>query len=298
MVEIVDAHHHLWRYDPDEYAWIAPEMEVLQSDFLPGSLEIAMRSAGVGRSVVVQARQSIEETNWLLDIAEASRSIIGVVGWLPLADRRFERLLESYVTRRKLKGLRHVIQDETDSEFMLGSTFNAGIAALRGTGITYDLLVYAHQLPKTIQFVTGHPEQAFVLDHCGKPAVGVESFDAWRRNLLRLSEHGNVFCKISGLATQVGNHRCSLDDLRPYLEAALEAFGSRRLIAGSDWPVCLLESTYSQWWSALQEWASAFSDEDRTNIFGATARRFYNLDSDAALSAASISAAAAVVAPR
>ena len=278
MAEIIDAHHHLWRYDAKEYGWITPAMEVLQSDFLPECFGPAMHSAGIDGSIVVQARQTIEETLWLLELAHESEEISGVVGWLPLAGPEFPKLLDQFSTRPKLKGLRHVVQDEADPEFLSTAAFNRGIDALIGTGLVYDILIYAHQLPQAIEFVRRHPRQVFVLDHCGKPSIGEGAIDAWQANLHRLAEQENVACKVSGLVTQVSSGTWDLDLLRPYLDAVLEAFGPQRLMAGSDWPVCLLASTYQQWWSALHEWASPLSGGDRAEVFGGTARRIYHLD--------------------
>jgi L-fuconolactonase len=277
MADIIDAHHHLWQYDTQEYSWISPEMEVLQTDFLPADLESAMESAGISGSVAVQARQSIQETRWLLDQAEKSTGILGVVGWLPLQSPALPGLLAQFSENPRLKGLRHVVQDEPDPDFILGSAFNKGIEALLGTGLTYDILIHARHLPQTIEFAGRHPQQAFVLDHCGKPAIGEGSFETWRDNMRLLAQHQNVSCKLSGLATQTASGHWTLDALRPYLDAALEAFGPTRLMAGSDWPVCLLATTYARWWSALRQWGSALDESSHAAIFGGTARRVYHL---------------------
>jgi len=192
MADIIDAHHHLWQYDAQEYSWISPEMEVLQTDFLPADLESAMESEGISGAVAVQARQSIQETRWLLDQAEKSTGILGVVGWLPLQSPALPGLLAQFSENPRLKGLRHVVQDEPDPDFILGSAFNKGIEALLGTGLTYDILIHARHLPQTIEFAGRHPQQAFVLDHCGKPAIGEGSFETWRDNMRLLAQHQNV----------------------------------------------------------------------------------------------------------
>jgi L-fuconolactonase len=276
MAQIIDAHHHLWRYNSHEYAWISPEMAVLHADFLPGLFEEEMRSAGIHCSVLMQTRQTIEETTWMLDLAGASTAIAGVVGWLPLDSPEISALLQPFSSRTKLKGLRHIVQDEP--ELLLSPAFNEGIAALTHAGLVYDIVVHAPQLPIAVEFVKKHPRQSFVLDHCGKPEIGSGSFATWRDDLLRLADHENVACKISGLATQAPNANWTLDDLRPYLDVVFEAFGPTRLMAGSDWPVCLLASSYTKWWSALREWSSTFDDSARDDIFSATAKRIYRLD--------------------
>jgi len=282
MAGIIDAHHHLWRYEARELPWITPELETLRSDYLPDLFEDAMGPVGVRGSIVVQARQTLEETEWLLDLAEASKAILGVVGWLPLRSPELPRLLDRFSGRKKLKGLRHIVQDEPDPDFLLGAEFNAGVSALRGTGLVYDILIYEPQLPQAIEFVRRHPDQAFVLNHCGKPKLGGQlgggTSTDWCKGIRILAREENVSCKISGLATQTSHANWCLDDLRPCLDTVMEAFGPNRLMAASDWPVCLLRSGYAEWWSVLAEWASGLDAEARAEIFGGTARRVYRLD--------------------
>jgi L-fuconolactonase len=282
MAEIIDAHHHLWHYNPLDLPWITPELETLRADFLPAGFESAMGPVGVRGSVVVQARHSLAETEWLLDLAESSTAILGVVGWLPLASPDLPRLLDRFAGRAKLKGIRHIVQDEPDPDFLTGAEFNAGVAAAGEAGLVYDILIYESQLPLATEFVRRHPRQSFVLDHCGKPKIagqpGSQTFTKWCRGIRTLALEENVCCKISGLATQTCHDKWCLDDLRPCLDTVLDAFGPQRLMAASDWPVCLLRSGYGQWWSALDEWASNLDVEAREDIFGATARRFYHLD--------------------
>ena len=281
--EIIDAHHHLWRYHPEDYAWIGPEMKILQRDFLPGDLqqEIATVNLDTGiriaGSVVVQARQTVEETEWLLDLADTTPWIHGVVGWLPLRSPELPALLQTFVSREKLRGVRHVVQDEPDPDFLLHEDFNRGIDALLDTGLVYDLLIHEHQLPQADRFVRLHPRQSFVLDHLAKPLVRDSSLQPWYDNLQRLAENPNVSCKLSGLVTEADWSNWSLQDLEPYLNAALELFGPDRLMAGSDWPVCLLASGYRQWWSLLKEWAATLPPLDRDKLMAGTARRLYHL---------------------
>ena len=211
-----------------------------------------LRDAGVDGSVVVQARQSVEETRWLLEVAAEDEAIRGVVGWLPLASAELPALLREFAGGGKLKGVRHVVQDEPDDDFILRDDFNRGVAALLDTGLVYDILIYERHLPQAAGFVERHPKQVCVLDHLAKPRIKERILEPWRENLSRLAEHDNVFCKLSGLVTEADWGAWTLDGLRPYLDAALEAFGAERLMAGSDWPVCLLASGYGQWWGALR----------------------------------------------
>jgi L-fuconolactonase len=170
-----------------------------------------------------------------------------------------------------------VIQDEPDDDFILRDDFNRGIGLLAGTGLVYDILIQERHLPQAAIFVDRHPEQIFVLDHLAKPRVREQILLPWRENLRRLAEHENVYCKLSGLVTEADWAAWTLDELRPYLDAALEVFGVERLMAGSDWPVCLLASGYGRWWSTLRSWAAGLSGNERAQIFGETARKVYRL---------------------
>jgi L-fuconolactonase len=253
-------------------------MEALRHDFLPANLEQAMRTAGVDGSVAVQARQSVAETRWLLELAEECASIRGVVGWVPLADPELEPMLESFAGRAKLKGVRHVVQDEPDDDFILRKDFNEGVAQLLDHGLVYDILIHERHLPQAAEFVKRHPAQVFVLDHLAKPRIRERVLEPWRERLLRLAESENVYCKLSGLVTEADWSAWTLDDLRPYMDVALEAFGAERLMAGSDWPVCLLASGYQRWWDVVAEWLQGVSAVQREMILGGTAKRVYKLE--------------------
>jgi L-fuconolactonase len=287
MPEIIDAHHHLWKYTPEDYPWITPhtsEMQPLRQDFLPADLMQVMDSAGVSGSVVVQARQTLAETRWLLELAEECPSIYGVIGWLPLTDPQLPSHLTSLANSKKINGLRHVIQDEPDDNFILRQDFNEGIAQLRDHGLTYDILIHERHLPQATEFVKRHPEQIFVLDHLAKPLIQKRILHPWSERLQRLAESPNVYCKLSGLVTETDWTTWTLEDLRPYMDAALDAFGAERLMAGSDWPVCLLASSYQRWWSTVREWLQGVSSAQRDLILGETARRVYKLGGEAGLS--------------
>ena len=200
--EMIDAHHHLWRYTPSEYDWIDDSMEVLRRDFLPHDLKAAMRSAGVDGAIAVQARQTLEETRWLLDLAEPSEEIRGVVGWAPIAGAEFPGVMEEFDGRAKLKGLRHIIQGEKDENYILRENFNAGIRALVGSGLVYEILIYERHLQQTIEFVDRHPEQVFVLDHIAKPLIAAGIVEPWTTRMRELAKRENVWCKISGMVTE------------------------------------------------------------------------------------------------
>lgn len=278
MAEIIDAHHHLWNYNPEEYGWIGPDMGVLKRDFQHDDLAVAMREAGVHGSVVVQARQSVAETRWLLECAETSPFIRGVVGWLPIGGGSLGASLAEFRGCRKLKGLRHVIHDEPDDDFILRDDFNAGIASMRCTGLVYDILIHERHLARAAEFVSRHPEQVFVLDHLAKPKVRDRVLEPWSGNLRRLAASENVYCKLSGLVTEADWDGWTPKDLNPYLDVALAAFGPERLMAGSDWPVCLAACGYKRWWDVIRDWVSRLSPHQQESIFGENAARVYRLD--------------------
>jgi L-fuconolactonase len=272
----IDAHHHLWKYSREGYGWIDDAMTALRRDFLPVNLAEATHAAGVEGTVVVQASQTLEETRWLLDLAEESELIRGVVGWAPFAGG-LETALEEFEGTAKLKGLRHVVQGEPDENFILRDDFNRGIRALEETGLVYDILIFERHLPQTIKFVDRHPNQKFVLDHVAKPRIREGVLEPWSANMRELARRENVWCKVSGMVTEADWKRWSLQGLRPYLDVVVEAFGPRRIMAGSDWPVCLVASEYKQWFDALEEYFAGFSPQERAAIFAGTAERVYML---------------------
>ena len=275
--ETIDAHHHLWRYTPAEYAWIDDAMGALRRDFLPSDLGRAMAEADVDGTVVVQARQTMEETRWLLDLAEETEAIRGVVGWAPIAGEEFPGVMEEFESRPKLKGLRHVIQGEKDEHYILREDFNSGMRCLRGSGLVYDILILARHLPQTIEFVDEHPEQVFVLDHLAKPLIKEGVLEPWASQMRELGRRDNVWCKVSGMVTEADWERWDEAALRPYLDTAVEAFGPERLMVGSDWPVCLVASEYGRWFEVLRRYFAGFGEEERAAVFGGNAVGVYGL---------------------
>jgi L-fuconolactonase len=275
--ETIDAHHHLWRYTPAEYGWINESMRVLQRDFLPADLTQAMATADIDGTIVVQARQTLEETRWLLDLADANDAIRGVVGWAPIAGEEFPGCMEEFDGRAKLKGLRHVIQGEKDEHYILREDFNSGIRTMAGSGLVYEILIYERHLADTIYFVDEHPDQVFVLDHVAKPLIAAGVLEPWAERMMELGQRENVFCKVSGMVTEAKWDGWTPETLKPYLDVAVEAFGPERLMAGSDWPVCLVAAGYAQWWGVLRDYFAPFSDVDRARVFGGTAIEVYDL---------------------
>jgi L-fuconolactonase len=273
----VDAHHHLWRYTADEYGWMDDSMASLRRDFLPEDLVEATAASAIDATVAVQARQTLEETHWLLDLARHSSLIRGVVGWAPIASSNFHATLQHLVDQPLLKGLRHVVQAEPEG-FLDSPAFNAGIAALAGSDLVYDLLILTPQLPETIRFVDRHPHQIFVLDHLAKPAIAHDGFAVWQSGFRALSQRQNVVCKLSGMVTEADWLDWSPATLTPYLDHALECFGPSRLMFGSDWPVLTVAATYQRWHQTLIEWLAKLSAHERAEIEGDVAVRTYRLN--------------------
>ena len=281
-VETIDAHHHLWSYSAVEYGWIDEDMSVLRRDYLPGDLKAAMASACIDGTVAVQARQTLDETRWLLDMADATDAIRGVVGWAPIAGEEFPGVMEEFDGRAKLKGLRHVIQDEPDEHYILREDFNSGIRTLVDSGLVYEILIFERHLEDAIYFVDEHPRQPFVLDHIAKPLIAAGQLEPWAARMRELGQRENVWCKLSGMVMEADWHTdpvraSSLATLKPYLDVVVEAFGPSRLMAGSDWPVCLLATEYARWFELLHSYFAGFSEAEQSAIFGGTAIKVYGL---------------------
>jgi L-fuconolactonase len=270
----IDSHLHLWQYAPDEFEWIPDSMASLRRDFLPLELEALCADAGVDGAIAVQARQSIEETRWLLECAQAW-PVLGVVGWAPIAADDFPATLERLRQEALLKGLRHVVQAEP--EILASPQFQRGLQCLQNTGLVYDLLLYAHQLPLAIPFVDRFPRQIFVLDHMGKPAITRREIETWTRHLHELARRPNVLCKLSGLVTEADPAAWTPLQLHPYFDIALACFSPDRLMIGTDWPVCTAGCGYKQWWRLVEDWTAPLSAAERAAILGDTAIRTYSL---------------------
>jgi L-fuconolactonase len=277
MSTVIDSHHHFWKYSPAEYGWIGHGKEVLRRDFLPPDLHVEIAGTGVQGVISVQARQSIRETNWLLDLAERHDFIRGIVGWAPLIDADLRRHLDGWDGRPKLLGLRHVLQDEPDDRYMLRTDFNAGVSLLREYDLRYDILIFERQLPAATELVDRHPQQIFILDHVAKPKIADAELEPWRTRIHELAKRPNVYCKVSGMATEANWHTWKPDELRPYFETVLEAFSPRRLMFGSDWPVCLLACDYSRWVQTVQNWIQPLSATEQQRIWAETAFEAYGL---------------------
>ena len=274
---VIDTHHHFWNYDPVEYGWIDDDMARIRKSFLPEDLEKTISEAGVTGVVSVQARQLLEETDWLLNLASQYDFIKGVVGWFPLASKNIPAILEKYSSSKWLKGVRHVVQGEPDPEFILGKEFNEGIKMLKNFNLVYDVLIFEHQLPNTIRFVNQHPDQVFVLDHIAKPVIRENKIADWDKNICELAKHENVFCKISGMVTEANYIEWTEEQLQPYFDVILNAFGPERLLFGSDWPVCLVATRYNSWLEMVKKQIAGFSQTEQEQVLFKNAINVYQL---------------------
>ncbi|MBI1814934.1 MAG: amidohydrolase family protein [Deltaproteobacteria bacterium] len=273
----IDAHQHFWQYRRATHGWITDAMAPLKRDFLPEHLAPLLAAADFDGCVAVQAQQDVAETEWLLQLADAHPFIRGVVGWVDLCAPTVTDALHRCAAHSKLRGVRHVVQDEPDDQFVLRADFQRGIAALASFGLTYDVLVYARQLPAAIELVRRFPQQRFVLDHIGKPEIGARRIDDWRRDIVALAASGDVYCKLSGMVTETDWHSWKPAHFTVYLDAALEAFGPQRLLIGSDWPVCLLAGTYADVVAIVTDYIARLAPGEQRAILGETAVHCYGL---------------------
>jgi L-fuconolactonase len=273
----IDAHHHLWRYTPAEFGWIDDSMARLRQDFLSPQLDDEVAASGISQTVAVQARPSLEENDFLLASAAQSAHVAGVVGWAPLCDDHLTELLEPYTDEPVFVGIREMVQAEA-AGYLDQPAFDRGLRELTVRDLSYDLLLRRNQLPEATRLVSRHPAQRFVLDHAAKPNIQGVEFEPWASDVRDLAQRDNVTCKISGLITEADWAAWTLDDLRPYLDLCVDAFGPARLMAGSDWPVYLVAAESSRWWATLDEYFSNFTTAERDHIFARTAQDFYRLN--------------------
>ncbi|HVC47996.1 MAG TPA: amidohydrolase family protein [Terracidiphilus sp.] len=282
MAMSVDAHQHFWRYNPAEHTWMTETMAGLKRDFLPADLKPLLESNGFDGCVAVQARQSLEETRWLLELAAENAFVRGVVGWVELRGEDLPEVLAGLKNERKLVGVRHIVQDEPDDEFVLREDFKRGIGRLREFGLTYDVLVVPRQLKAATRLVREFDEQAFVLDHMAKPAIaeGVMEgrMEIWATDVRELARSGNAMCKLSGMVTEAKWKAWREEDFWPYMDVVMEAFGAGRVMIGSDWPVCTLSGEYGETVGVVKRYVERLTETERAAVLGGNCARFYGLD--------------------
>jgi L-fuconolactonase len=274
----IDAHQHFWIYNQREYDWIDETMAAIRHDFLPADLKPELEHAGFAGSVLVQVRQTLEETRWLLELAEDNPFVLGVVGWVDLRSPRVHADLQSFAGKSKLVGIRHIVQSEPD-DFLLDADFLRGISVLQEFDLAYDLLIYTKHLPLATEFVKRFPRQRFVLDHLAKPPIRSGAIDLWARGMRELASFPNLYAKVSGLVTEADWQGWKPEDLRPYLDVAFESFGTQRLMTGSDWPVCTVAASYGRVVNLVKDYMSSYTAEEREAVFGGNAANFWRLKS-------------------
>lgn len=275
----IDAHQHFWKFDPVRDAWITDDMSVIQRDFLPSDLEPYLKKNKIDGCVAVQADQSENETQFLLSLAEKYNWIKAVVGWIDLQDPSVEEKIQPFLKYKKLKGFRHILQGEMQRDLMLSPAFKKGIAVLEKYGYTYDILIFPDQLKYIAEFVAQFSNMRFVIDHLAKPENQKGNLTDWKKYMSALGTFENLYCKISGMVTEGKHKEISLENYRPFMDTVVESFGNRRIMFGSDWPVCLLAADYGKVVGITESYFSEFSKEDQSLFFGGNAIEFYNLSS-------------------
>jgi L-fuconolactonase len=275
----IDAHQHFWMYSPAEYDWIDDSMTALRRNFLPDDLDPELKNAGFAGSITVQARQTLEETRWLLDLAARSPWILGVVGWVDLRSPTVRSELDALARNPKLVGIRHVVQSEPDDRFLIQPEFMRGVSVLEEFDLAYDILIYIRHLPIAAEFVARFPHQRFVLDHLAKPPIKSGHIDSWAQGISQLAAFPNVFCKLSGLVTEADWQHWTVEQIVPFLDVAFESFGPDRLMIGSDWPVCLVAASYARAVEVVKSYLLRKYPEDQARVLGDNARRVYRLAS-------------------
>jgi len=273
----IDAHQHFWIYNPDEYPWIDDSMASLRRNFLPEDLHSELELNAFQGSVVVQTRQTLEETRWLLELADRDPTILGVVGWVDLRSSDVHSQLATFGKNPKLVGIRHIVQSERDDRFLLQRDFLRGISVLEEFDLGYDILIYTRHLPVAAEFVARFPRQRFVLNHLAKPPIKTGELEPWATGIRDLAKFPNVFCKLSGLVTEADWQGWTPEQITPYLDIAFESFGPGRLMIGSDWPVCLVAASYGTAMGVVKNYLSKLPSTTRDAVLGGNAQRFWNL---------------------
>jgi len=273
----IDTHQHFWQYNDSDYGWMGAGMERLKCDRLPGDLAPLLEKVGIDGTVTVQARQCLEETEWLLRLADENKFIKGVVGWVDLRSPQLELQLERFCYHPRLRGVRHVVHDEPDDKFMMRDDFIHGIGKLNRYGLTYDLLLFPKHLRVACELVGKFPEQVFVLDHISKPLIKDRKIEPWKTDIHRLASFENVSCKISGMVTEADWRNWKPDDFKTYMDIVLEAFGSKRIMLGSDWPVCTVAGEYEEVMRIVGDYIEQLSSDEQAAIWAENAKRIYQV---------------------
>ncbi|MGN0002673.1 MAG: amidohydrolase family protein [Sphingobacterium composti] len=274
----IDTHQHFWLFDPVRDAWITDDMDVIRRNFLPNDISQTLKDNRIDGVVAVQADQSHQETHFLVELSEVYKMIKGVVGWVDLRSSHLSEYLDEFKKHNIIKGFRHVIEGEPDGEFLIKDDFLRGIEQLTAFDYTYDLLIRPRHYQSTLECVRNNPNQKFMLDHIAKPPIKSQEFEEWGVFIENLSTYPNVYCKVSGLATEADWINWRLDHFSQYLDHVFKCFGKDRICFGSDWPVCLLAASYEENIEIVESKLVYFTEEEKDNFWGLNAVKFYNLN--------------------
>lgn len=273
----IDSHQHFWMYEKQQHAWINDAMHIIQKNFMPADLQPVLKKNNIDGCVLVQVDQTEDENIFQLKSASGYDFIKGVVGWVDLQAMDIGERLQHYQQFKKMKGFRHILQDEKDRALMLRPAFKRGIGLLNAYNFTYDILILPDQLQYTRELVKSFPDQRFVIDHIAKPDIKNKKINDWEKDMRALASYKNVYCKISGMVTEADWHHWNIKDFFPYLDVIVQTFGTKRIMFGSDWPVCLVAASYEQMMAIVQEYFSSFSENEQNDFFANNAIKFYNL---------------------
>ena len=276
---IIDSHQHFWKYNPSRHNWINDNMSVIRKDFMPSDLKTIYIENNIDGCIAIQVDQTINETNFLLDLAKENTFIKGVVGWIDLRAPNINEVLNHYSNFEQIKGFRHIVQGENDNKFLLRSEFLRGISYLEKYNYVYDILIFPNQLEMTLEFVKKFPNNKFVINHIAKPYIKDNLYGEWVKLMSKISNYENVFCKMSGMITEADYHLWSPEQITPYMDLVLTSFGSKRILFGSDWPVCLVAGSYKKVKELVTNFISKLSENEKTNIMGKNAINLYNIKS-------------------
>lgn len=276
----IDAHQHFWPYNPEEYGWISEDLAILKRDFMPADLEPILQQNGIDGCIAVQARQSLEETRWLLELADQHSFIKGVVGWVDLCSEEVEDQLAQYSKNEKLVGVRHVLHDEEDDDFMLRKDFLNGLSKLSKYDLTYDILIFPKHLKNAYQLVRQFPDQKFIIDHIAKPSIKTQDYAQWKVDMWAFKGLPNVWCKVSGMVTEADWNNIPSTDFNPVLDHVFETFSQDKLLYGSDWPVCKLAAEYSTVKGIVENYLEENAHFDADLIMGNNCVDFYGITQD------------------
>jgi len=275
---VIDAHQHFWKYNAEEFDWINDDMKVIRKDFLPVDLKPLLTENNIDGCIAVQTKQIEEENNFLLQLADENDFIKGIVGWVDLMGNDIEDRLNFWSHQKKIKGFRHILQGEENRSLMLEPSFKNGIGLLKKYDFTYDILIFPDQLKFALELVKIFPEQKFVIDHIAKPYIKSGEIEEWKNDIRKFKSCENVYCKISGMVTETEWNNYSPKTFKPYLDVVAETFGTKRLMYGSDWPVCLVAaSSYKEVYKIAEQYFNSFSKDEQEDFFGNNAVRFYSL---------------------